>query len=289
MSESLRVELNGAAVHAIDAPEEFASRGPFHVELHNAGGDAHVHLRLGDDLSRVAQIDGGNHYVEGGAVRRVPVGTVTRERPVTGDLEIVTGYGAETARVAVTVVPDAKSASTTTPGANATEPNARTSESNARASEPGPRTADENGRERPVGDAERPQGSDATVGATATSGGDRSASGGTRSASVRSEPTSGETETTSGGAGRASADRSTGAAASREDGRIEPPVTGLLPRLFSLVESPSREELSFLALAAVALVVGLGVMVAVTEFALRLVIVAVVAAVLSTAGWILLR
>ena len=88
------------------ATEAFTAHGPFHVELHNVGGPIHVHLRLDDALSRAARLDGGNPYVESETVKRVPVGIVAGDCPVSGRLEIISGYGAETAQVAVTVAED---------------------------------------------------------------------------------------------------------------------------------------------------------------------------------------
>ncbi|MFA1610729.1 DUF7524 family protein [Halobellus rubicundus] len=108
MSESLRVELNEGAVHAIDAPDEATVRGPFHVVLHNAGGPVHVHLHLDDDLSGTARLNEANHYVEGGETSRIPIGVVPDRTPASGRLEIVSGYGAETAAIELTIAnPDA--------------------------------------------------------------------------------------------------------------------------------------------------------------------------------------
>jgi len=107
VSESLPVELNAGSVHAIDAPETFTARGPFHLELANEGGAVHVHVHLGEDLSQAARVREVNHYVESGETARVPVGTVSGRGEVTGHLEIVTGYGTERKRIEVTVATDA--------------------------------------------------------------------------------------------------------------------------------------------------------------------------------------
>jgi len=107
VSESLPVELNAGSVHAIDAPETFTARGPFHLELENEGGAVHVHVHPGEDLSRAARVKAVNHYVETGETARVPVGTVPGRGEVTGHLEIVSGYGAERERVEVTIAADA--------------------------------------------------------------------------------------------------------------------------------------------------------------------------------------
>ncbi|MFB6251011.1 MAG: hypothetical protein ABEI27_04895 [Halobellus sp.] len=106
MITSLRVELNEGSVHAIDAPAEATVSGPFHVVLENYGGPVHVYLHFDDDLSTVARIEEPNHYVEGGDTNRVPVGVVTNRAPASGELEIVSGYGAESARVDVTIEED---------------------------------------------------------------------------------------------------------------------------------------------------------------------------------------
>ncbi len=106
MSESLPVELNAGSVHAIDAPETFTARGPFHLVLSNEGGAVHVHVHLGEDLSRAARLKEVNHYVETGETTRVPVGTVSGGGEVTGHLEVVTGYGAERERIEVTIATD---------------------------------------------------------------------------------------------------------------------------------------------------------------------------------------
>ena len=107
MSVSLPVELNAGSVHAIDAPETFSTRGPFHLSLANEGGAVHVHIHLDDDLSRATRLRDVNHYVETGETVRVPVGTVPGRGEVTGYLEVVSGYGAERSRIEVTVAADA--------------------------------------------------------------------------------------------------------------------------------------------------------------------------------------
>jgi hypothetical protein len=105
VSESLTVELNADGLHTIAAAPSFTTDGPFDVVLDNAGEAVHVHLHLDDSLSTVSRLDGGNHYVEGGATTRVGVRVSPRQEPVTGKLKVVTGYGAETAYVDVTVEP----------------------------------------------------------------------------------------------------------------------------------------------------------------------------------------
>lgn len=105
MPASLPVELNADSIHEIRVIDEFATDGPFVVDLVNEGQPVHVHVSLDEDLGRVASLDGGNHYVEAGATAAVPVSVDPVDEPVTGRLTVATGYGAETAEVAVTVRP----------------------------------------------------------------------------------------------------------------------------------------------------------------------------------------
>ncbi|WP_224447055.1 DUF7524 family protein [Haloprofundus salilacus] len=106
MSQTLPVEVNGERLHAVDAPGEFTTAGSFFVDLVNRGESVHVHLRLGDALSRVARLDAGNHYVERGASLPVRIAVdESLDRTVTGTMEISTGYGAKKTTVEVTVEP----------------------------------------------------------------------------------------------------------------------------------------------------------------------------------------
>ena len=102
---TLDVELNGEAVHDIDAPESFVADGPFPIAFENAGQSTHVHLHFDDDLDRVTAVDEVNHYVADQATRRVHVSTADVDEPVRGKLKIVTGYGSNTQYVDVRIDP----------------------------------------------------------------------------------------------------------------------------------------------------------------------------------------
>jgi hypothetical protein len=247
VSESLQVELNDGAVHAIDAPEEFTAHGPFHVELRNAGGPVHVHLRLAGGLSEVARLEGVNHYVGDETTNAVPVGVVPGREPVSGRIEIVSGYGAETAKVDVTVVPGTESGS---------------NRSDASVEQP----------------PEPPRGSGASAETAETRAADAEGGGDTRSARVTTK-SSRQAGVTS-GLGSGTQSRTRRAGRSRSD---------LRSRLLSLIETASPEELAFLGLAVVALVVGSAVILAVGELFLGLVVAGIVAAAVATAGWLLLQ
>ncbi|MFC4356621.1 hypothetical protein ACFO0N_01520 [Halobium salinum] len=111
MSEPLSVALNRDRLHDIDVRERYAAGGPFVVELTNHGEAMHVHLHLDDRLSEVAELAANNHYVEEGDTVTVEVGANPRSEPLTGKLKVVTGYGAQTAYVDVTVEEHAPSKS----------------------------------------------------------------------------------------------------------------------------------------------------------------------------------
>lgn len=102
MSTTVEVALNVDGPDTAAVPGRVEVDGDFLVRLENQGTDAHVHLRLDDDLDTVARLPETNHFVEGGAETAVPV-TVRPGTSVTGVLEVVTGYGAERHPVEVAV------------------------------------------------------------------------------------------------------------------------------------------------------------------------------------------
>ncbi len=104
MTETLPVEINRDRIHAVDVPPSFEVTDSFVVRVENHGSATHVHLHLDDALSRVAALGTANHYVESETSHDVVVRVADGPRPAEGTLEIVTGYGAETARVAIDVV-----------------------------------------------------------------------------------------------------------------------------------------------------------------------------------------
>lgn len=106
MASTLTVTINRDDVHTIaPATATFEATGDFVVELQNEGQATHVHLHLDDELAEIASIDGSNNrFVEAGKSATVPVSVTGGDRPVTGHLKIVTGYGAETAYVDVDIV-----------------------------------------------------------------------------------------------------------------------------------------------------------------------------------------
>jgi hypothetical protein len=102
----LLVELNRGQLHDVEAPAEFATSEPFSVELRNHGEAVHVHVRADEALSTAARIEtDGTLFVEGGTTQSVPVGVGSVDDPVTGSLEVATGYGSETRTVRVTIEP----------------------------------------------------------------------------------------------------------------------------------------------------------------------------------------
>lgn len=104
--DTLVVDLNRAGPHSIDvAAASFHTDGPFEVVLDNHGAALHVYVQLDDDLARALTLSAGNHFVEKGKLRRVGVDVDESALPVRGRMKVVTGYGAETEYLTVSVEP----------------------------------------------------------------------------------------------------------------------------------------------------------------------------------------
>lgn len=103
---TLTVHVGREQLHELD-PEtrSFETDGPFEVELRNHRRSVHVHLSLDGDLSAVATLPDNNHFVESEGTVAVPVDVSPADYPVTGRMKVVSGYGAESAYVEVTVKP----------------------------------------------------------------------------------------------------------------------------------------------------------------------------------------
>jgi len=100
--DTLAIHLNRGEPHAVESQSTFETDGSFALRLDNHGPPAHVYLRTHSDLADTTRIETPNHYVED---REIVDIEVTEDRPeeVTGRLEVVTGYGAESTDVAVTL------------------------------------------------------------------------------------------------------------------------------------------------------------------------------------------
>jgi hypothetical protein len=107
--QSLAAEVNQTGVQTLSVPDAFETDDSFAVELRNHGEATHVHLHLDDELSTVASIATGNHYVEADSTHTVRV-SVNDSIPDTvhGKLKLVTGYGSETHFVDLTITPTQK-------------------------------------------------------------------------------------------------------------------------------------------------------------------------------------
>jgi hypothetical protein len=104
VSESLPVRLNHDRLHDIETRASFEASDSFAVLVHNGDAPVHVHLHLDDALSTVASIPANNHFVDADSTRQVGVEVEEGgSRPVEGQLKIVTGHGAETDYVSVTI------------------------------------------------------------------------------------------------------------------------------------------------------------------------------------------
>jgi len=104
--DSLPVHVSREELHSLAVPTSFETTGSFDVRLINHAESLHIHLHLDDDLSRVAQLDAGNHYVEGNSERYVRI-TVDPDRvegeELLGKLKVASAYGSETRWVDITV------------------------------------------------------------------------------------------------------------------------------------------------------------------------------------------
>ena len=269
MSESLPVELNGESVHAVEAPETFTADGPFHLELRNAGGAAHVHVHLSDGLATAVRIGDVNHYVEGGETVRVPVGTVS-DRTAVGYLEVVSGYGAERERVEVTV-------GSTSTGDAATrdvpEHDRTPSDRDTPGTAPSSRSDGEAAAAGTARSSRRHSGGQSAGGEAASE--EKTAQ--TADGETRATPTGGETRATP------TAEEKIDARTARSGGGD----TAGGARIRWLPADPTTETVAFAVLAAVAVVVGVAVIVTVREPLLSVVVAGVVAAAVAVVGWLL--
>lgn len=104
MSTPLVVHLNRADHHSVEPETDvLESTGSFVLRLVNHGEGCHVHCSLDGDLVRAGRLGEDNPYVEADSTTEVPVEIRTDRRPVTGRLEIATGYGQESRTVDVTI------------------------------------------------------------------------------------------------------------------------------------------------------------------------------------------
>ncbi|NIB99483.1 hypothetical protein [Halobacterium sp. R2-5] len=109
MPERLSVHLNRD--HPRDLQPEAASLETdrsFVLVFENHGGPIHVHLQLDDALAAVADVAATQVYVDEGQTRGVEVAIRPDHPPAKGYVELSTGYGAEQARVNVTVTDERK-------------------------------------------------------------------------------------------------------------------------------------------------------------------------------------
>lgn len=93
------MHVNRGELHSLQVPDSFEGTGSFVVRVVNHGESSHVHVHLDDDLSSVASIGAGNHYVEGGTERTIRVDvdeSRLTEEPIRGSIKVAVAYGAST-------------------------------------------------------------------------------------------------------------------------------------------------------------------------------------------------
>lgn len=100
----LVVHLNGRELYDVEpGTATFETPGDFEVVFQNHGQPVHVHLRPDDDLARVVDVAGTNHFVPAESALAVEVPVAAGSVGASGRLEFVTGYGKGSAAVGVAV------------------------------------------------------------------------------------------------------------------------------------------------------------------------------------------
>ncbi|ELZ20591.1 hypothetical protein C475_20048 [Halosimplex carlsbadense 2-9-1] len=100
--DTLPVHVSRDSLHALEVPDAFETDGSFDIGVVNHGGSVHVHIHLDDDLSEIATVEAGNHFVDSESKRAVHV-SVQGAGEATGTLKIASAYGAETRYVTVRI------------------------------------------------------------------------------------------------------------------------------------------------------------------------------------------
>ncbi|TYT63389.1 DUF7524 family protein [Natrialba swarupiae] len=104
----ITVHVNRGSANTLEADlESLQTHRRISVVLRGHERPAHVHCRLGGDLDRAASIDAPNYYIEPEDVTVVPVAVDSDhlDDPISGELEILTGYGSESLEIDLTIVP----------------------------------------------------------------------------------------------------------------------------------------------------------------------------------------
>ncbi|AGB36883.1 DUF7524 family protein [Natronococcus occultus] len=105
---AVTVHVNRGSPERLEAATAtFETAEPFTLLLEGHDTPTHVHCRLDENLARVASLPQSNYYVEADARTPVPIDIDPSaiDDPVQGYLEVSTGYGAESAAIAVTIEP----------------------------------------------------------------------------------------------------------------------------------------------------------------------------------------
>ncbi|SEV91173.1 DUF7524 family protein [Halobacterium jilantaiense] len=109
MPETLSVHLNREGPRELDVERAaLETDRSFVLEFVNHGQPLHVHLHPSETLDGVVTPAETQVYVDEGETRPVDVSVPRQSGPVEGTLDVVTGYGAEEATVAVSVTSERK-------------------------------------------------------------------------------------------------------------------------------------------------------------------------------------
>jgi len=109
--DTLSVHLSRTDLHAIESPSSFETTDSFDVAFRNHGRSSRVHCTIDDALAGVVSVPETNRMIDSDGALELRIDVDPVDRPVTGELEIVTGYGAESATVTLTVTPPAERSS----------------------------------------------------------------------------------------------------------------------------------------------------------------------------------
>lgn len=102
---ALSVHLNREKPREVDAPASFTAHRPFDIALENHGDSSTVHVQLDEELSSAVRLAKREQRVGEGETKHIHANVNPVDAPVTGELSLSLGYGASTAKTAVTIEP----------------------------------------------------------------------------------------------------------------------------------------------------------------------------------------
>jgi len=115
VTEPLVVHVNRGDHRDLEpAVAHHETSGPFVVRFENHGEGSHVHLSLGGDLGAVGTVEDPNPFLAPETPLEVSVEVDRAHRPLSGTVELSTGYGQESVTVDVELTRNTRNTQTTT-------------------------------------------------------------------------------------------------------------------------------------------------------------------------------